>query len=287
MTEAVARRLMWLSLFVLLGASGCHLDRTSYHQQGLSLSALPQLPMRFVDEDITQPPRTAAQTLMMRLEREAGIAITPIPSEPVTLPSPAPRLPPLPVRSHLSVTALISPQGDVTADFFITEPLPVTPDAPVLFTELDQFGSVLGFDMGLTDPHLPLAGTVNWPLSVQAVCVCPDTHTIYRTTDAEARLDFATGRFRMGAGFTGTNLTTAGIDLYLDRTSLLSRKGQHASTELSFTDRNPARLKGELHLYLSGREADHIGGQFSSTTMPTDLSDILFVMQFVSRQTAP
>lgn len=288
MTDAAGRRWAGLFIFILLGLSGCHLDSASSPHRDLSVSSFDHLLLTPVDDDIAQHPHTAAQTLITRLEQQAGMVITPVSPEPAALPepSPAPRLPPLPVRSHLSVFSFISPQGDVTADYFITDRLPVTPDVPVLFTELDPFGTGLGFDMGLTDPHLPLSGTADWPLTVQAFCRCPQATGIHRTTDARARLDFASGRFRLNAEFTGTNLRTAGMDMRLDRTSLLNRKGQLATTELSFADRRPVQLDGELHLYLSGRTAEHIGGQFSSAA-PMDLSDILFMMQFVSRRTAP
>ena len=70
------------------------------------------------------------------------------------------------------------------------------------------------------------------------------------------------------------------MDVSLDRTRLLNRQTQPATTELSFTDRSPVRLDGELDLYLSGRTAGQIGGRFSFMPEPMDLSDILFLMHF-------
>lgn len=177
-----------------------------------------------------------------------GIVITSVLPEPATLsqPSPTPRLPPLLLQSHLSVFTLISHQGEVTEDYLIADLLPVTPDALALFRKRDQFSNGLGIDMGLTDPHLPLAGTAEWPLAVQAYYDCPDATGLHRTTDVRVRLDFSTSRFRLGAEFTGTNLQAAGLDLHLYRPSLLNRQSQQATTELSFFTDIRCGLRGSF-----------------------------------------
>ena len=275
-----------LFILVLLGTSSCHLNRPAHHHSLQQPFLFDPFSVMSADENTLQHPRSPAQTLMARLEGEASAVVTPVHPEPAGTLQPSPHLPPLPVRSHLSVFSYLSHQGDITADHFTTELLPVTPDAPVLFTDPDLLGIGLGFDMGLTAPYLPLTGTAEWPLSVQAFCICPDTTGLHTTTDALARLDFATGRFRLAADFTGPNLRTAGLDLPLDRPRLLNRQSQQATADLHFSDSSPIRLDGDLHLYLSGREASQIGGEFSSAPL-VNLSDILFVMQFVSRPTDP
>ena len=157
----------------------------------------------------------------------------------------------------------------------------------MLFTDPDQHGIGLGFDMGLTDPNLPLTGTAEWPLNLQALCLCPDPTGLQTTTDALARLDFTTGRFRLSAQFKGPVLQSAGIDLPLNRPSLMERQSQQATAEINLSTRPPIQLDGDLLLYFSGRNAEHIGGQFTSASPQLSLSDILFVMQFVNHPTSP
>lgn len=275
-----------LLIIVLLGTSSCHSNHTPYDKLWRSSFSSHDLLSDPVDTDSSQHPRSSsAQDLINRPAREASMDITAVgPAPPL---QPIPRLPPLPVTTHLSVFTYLSHQGEVTTDQFTSEALPITPDRPVLFTDPDQHGIGLDFDMGLTDPNLPLTGTAEWPLNLQALCLCPDPTGLQTTTDALARLDFTTGRFRLSAQFKGPVLQSAGIDLPLNRPSLMERQSQQATAEINLSTRPPIQLDGDLLLYFSGRNAKHIGGQFTSASPQLSLSDILFVMQFVNHPKSP
>ena len=76
-------------------------------------------------------------------------------------------------------------------------------------------------------------------------------------------------------------MRAVGMDVHLERDPLVQRKAQQASAELVFAEGDPVHLSGDLGLYLSGRDARHIGGEFSAyDDQQMSLSDILFVMQF-------
>ena len=189
----------------------------------------------------------------------------------------------MPLISQASVYAVLSPDTAPFIGHDLIPADPLTPPVPALFAETDEFGWTLGLDMGLTQTSLPLDGTLHWPLAVQAFCACPQDTGLYQTTEAEARLDFNTGRFRLLAGFDNpaTALRSVGIDTQLNCDQLSTQQATQAITELGFSTQPSVRLTGDLDLFLSGREARHMGGQFSATPQMS-LSDILFVMQFAS-----
>jgi len=276
-------------LSVLLTASGCHLDTLSEHPT-LSEQHRPsvtEIPHRLwpVPLSVTANHTTAARQLVSQLEQDAAQLPT---SADRFLPEGEARqemvatLPPLAFVSHLSSYIHISPDGTPTAERYILAPFSLAPPSPLLFEEADLSGQGLGLDMGLTFVDLPAEGALEWSVAVQAYCACPQSPGLHQSPDGRARLDFSTGRFRLSAGF-GDNkaLRSVGMDMHLDQDRLARRLPQPASAELGFETGNPSPLSGELSLYLSGRNARHIGGEFlSADTNEMSLSDILFVMQF-------
>jgi len=291
MRVAVGRRSLGLAGLILLACSGCYLNTApDQHRPTPSSSpdqvAIPPASGSFSDPFTGSFTNSGARQLVSRLKEQAALLGTshlPALPEEEDGPPVTPSLPSLPPISHVSSYIFISDEAERTIERFVIAPSPQTPSVPALFTEADSTGHGLGLDMGLTELDMPALAAADWRVAVQAYCVCPDEAGLYHTPDGQARLDFATGRFRLSAGFTDAArpLRSVGLDLSLDRTRLLESRSHRAATELGFTNRDPVRLDGELELYLSGRNARHIGGQFSSAA-PMSLSDILFVMQFAS-----
>ena len=274
---------------VLLLASGCHLDRVS-ETTTLSELTSPSLsqalfrfrPVPFFLSAAHTPP---ALQLVSRLEQEAAhftIPAEPLPSAAAVRPDSVTTLPPLAFVSHLSSFLYITPDNTLSAEQYTLDPFSLTPSSPALFDDADPSGQGLGLDMGLTSVDLPLDGALEWAVAVQAYCACPQSHGLYQAPDARARLDFATGRFRLSAGFGDDKaLRSIAMDIALDRDRLVRRAPHPAAAELGFQTGGPMRLPGDLSVYLSGRSARHIGGEFlSATPQEMALSDILFVMQF-------
>lgn len=289
MIKAVYCRTVWLAGLILLVTGGCHVKvssdpQTMVRRASLEPTVLASGPS--LSDDVSA---FAARRLIDQLEQDAALyGTTGPPPRPEDqgqppLPPVVITLPPLPLVSHLSSYIFITDEADRTVERYLIALSPQTPDVPALFTEADDFGHGLGLDMGLTEPDLPSLGAADWPVAVQAYCVCPDEAGLYHTDEGRARLDFGTGRFRLSAGFSDTahHMRSVGMDIALDQPRLLARQAQPATTELGFANRAPVRLDGELELYLSGRGGHTIAGQFSSSAQ-MDLSDILFVMQFAS-----